>query len=147
MKELTIIWTMILLSVLYAALTNEHKTQLVLEANANQELEFGELLKETQKEYRDLYRLQKSISICEGGLNEQSLAYRNNNPGNLKAGGTTDNQGHTIFKSRIQGYLSHLSLLQRRYWGYTPYYMNHTLNYATDPNWWKCTNYYYYDRH
>lgn len=135
MKELITIWTAILLTFLLFGNTPP--------SNAQEDLQFGQYLEETQKEYRDLYRLQKSIAICEGGLNEQSLAWRNRNPGNLKAGGHTDNQGHTIYNNRLQGYLSHLSLLQRRYWGHTPLQMNK--HYATDKNWYKCVNYYYYD--
>jgi len=141
-NEAQVIWVILILSIMWGLLTNGSKTQLVLEASANQTLSFGEYLQDTQTEYNDLYRLQKSISICEGGLNKNSLAYRNNNPGNLKAGGVSDNQGHTIYKNRTQGYLAHLSLLQRRYWGKTPLEMNK--HYATDKNWHTCIEFYYY---
>ncbi|MCP4265553.1 MAG: glucosaminidase domain-containing protein [Candidatus Brocadiaceae bacterium] len=112
------------------------------EARVSAELNFGSKLIEVQDEYSDLYLLQKSIAICEGWFNEGSLARRNNNPGNLKAGGKVDSQRHTIYSSVTQGYLAHLSLLQRRYWKMTPKQMNK--RYATDPNWHKCVNFYYY---
>lgn len=112
------------------------------QARPEEPLSFGSKLMEVQEEYRDLYRLQKSIAICEGWFNEGTLARRNNNPGNLKAGGKVDSQRHTIYPNVTQGYLAHLSLLQRRYWKMTPKEMNK--RYATDPNWHKCVNFYYY---
>lgn len=112
-------------------------------SEANVSLVFGPDLRQTQREYDDLYRLQKSIEICEGYDHKESLAYRNNNHGNLKAGGKTDRYGHTIYPNPTQGYLAHLSLLKRKYWGQTPYQMNK--RYATDKNWWKCVSYYYND--
>ena len=144
MKNIPIELIIVILAVLYMIAVNGGKTQIVLEANAKEGLQFGQLLEETQEQYRDLYLLQKSVSICEGGLNVDSLAYRNNNPGNLKAGGRTDNQGHTIYKSRLAGYMAHLSLLERKYWGQTPLQMNK--RYATDPNWYECVNFYYLRR-
>ena len=105
------------------------------------DIQFGSQLSEVQTEYADLYLLQKSIAICEGGLNEKSLAWKNRNAGNIKAGGHTDRQGHTIFGSRLEGYLAHLELLQRRYWKLTPKQMN--VRYATDKNWHKCVSWYY----
>lgn len=103
-------------------------------------LRFGDKLRETQIDYSDLYRLQRAIATCEGSYKEGSLSQRNNNPGNLKAGGNTDPQRHTIYPTRVEGYLAHLELLQRRYWGHSTYYMNHTLGYATDPDWYKCVD-------
>ena len=109
---------------------------------AIQPLEFGSYLQKEKERLSDLYRLQKSIAICEGSNVENSIPNKLNNPGNLKAGGKTDSQGHTIYESEVQGYLAHLSLLNRRYWGKTPKEMNK--RYATDPNWYKCVNFYYY---
>lgn len=112
-------------------------------ANADS-LTFGKELRKTQQEYSDLYKLQKSVAICEGWHNPESLARKNNNPGNLKSGDKRDAQGHGIFESEVRGYLEHLSLLERRYWGYTPKYMNHVLGYATNPEWYVCVDWYYY---
>lgn len=120
--------------------------QSPVKANQVIEYEFGTVLQEEQNRMSDLYRLQKAIAVCEGGLIETSLAYRNNNPGNLKARGKTDSQGHTIYPNRTQGYLAHFELLQRRYWGHSPKYMNHVLGYATDPDWHVCVEWYYYDQ-
>ena len=109
---------------------------------ASSDLDFGSHLIEVQTEYSDLYRLQKSISICEGADHKESRAYRNNNPGNLKAGGKTDDRGHTIYPNHVTGYLAHLELLQRKYWGMTPKEMNR--QYATNKKWFECVNFYYY---
>ena len=135
----------VLLVLAWMVINNPNKTEVILEANADYNLTFGSELQESQEKISDLYLLQKSISICEGGLQKDSLPYRNNNPGNIKSGALRDSQGHGMFNTYTEGYLEHLKLLQRRYWGHTPKYMNHVLGYATDPNWYKCVNYYYND--
>lgn len=115
----------------------------VPKASADEQVEFGSYLQKEQERLSDLYRLQKSIAICEGSNVENSIPNELNNPGNLKAGGKTDSQGHTIYQSEVEGYLAHLKLLSTRYWGKTPKEMNK--RYAKDPNWYKCVNFYYYD--
>jgi len=67
-------------------------------------MKFGSVLEASQSEMDTIYKRAKAISRCEGWTKQGSLSQRNNNPGNLKAGGTRDKQGHTIYETPIEGW-------------------------------------------
>lgn len=137
---LIIIWIIIILSLLYAVCTNQSKTELILKANADYwedystdiGLRFGDRLRETQLEMEVVYNRSKAIACAEGYYKEGSRAMRNHNPGNIKMGGLTDNQNHTIFDTDVDGWLALYKLLYLKR-NLTIYQLGTT--YAEDPNW------------
>jgi len=93
---------------------------------------FGDILREEQLEMQIVYDRAKHIACQEGYYKKGTRAERQHNPGNLKAGGRTDEVNHTIYSSPLKGWLALHSLL---------YKYNHlTLDaigefYAEDENW------------
>ena len=138
---LMIIWLIIIFSLGYAVLTNGEKTRLVLEANAQEDFPytdfvFGDRLREAQLDMEVVYNRIEAVRRCEGWYKEGSLARRNNNQGNYKAGGVTDSQGHTIFDTPLQSYQFMLKYFYNRQ-GQTMYQISRYYASASD-QWYYC---------
>ena len=139
---LAIMWLVIMLYLGYSLLvTSPQKTDLVLRANADfwedytseiDHLHFGDKIRIAQLDYELIYNRAKAIACAEGYNIKGSVADRNNNPGNLKAGGHTDEQRHTIYDTAVEGWLALYQYLQERQ-HLTIAQIGQT--YATDKNW------------
>jgi amino acid permease len=123
----------------YAIATNSEKTELILRANAQEDytseidhLHFGDTLREAQLDMDTLYNRAEAIACAEGFNKADTIAQRNNNPGNLKARGNTDKYGHTIYESELTGWLALYKLLYKHQ--YKSIEQIGTF-YATDPGW------------
>lgn len=77
------------------------------------ELHFGDNLRATQLDIELVYNRAKAIACAEGFGKPGNRPTRNNNPGNLKAGGKVDNQNHTILPTEVEGWLALYSLLYK----------------------------------
>jgi hypothetical protein len=139
--HLIVLWSVILLLAVYALARNDKQTEFFLRANAHgiedytseiDHLQFGGKLREAQLDMDIVYNRANAIACAEGFYKSGSVAQRNNNPGNLKAGGLTDTQGHTIYTSELSGWLNLYRLLYK--------HRDKTIEqigtfYASDRNW------------
>jgi len=101
------------------------------------QLHFGFKLQESQLDMQMVYDRSRNIARCEGWGKPNSVARRNNNPGNLKINGTKrDKHGHTIFNNQVSGRLA-LNNLIYLHRNASLYQMSRW--YATDSDtWYKC---------
>lgn len=142
---IALIWSIILTSVLYMVAMNGKRTQLILNAQAGytedygseiNNFHFGDKLRESQLDMEMVYNRIEAVRRCEGWYKEGSLAQRNNNQGNYKAGGVTDSQGHTIFDTPLQSYQFMLKYFMDRQ-GQTMYQISRYYASASD-QWYYC---------
>lgn len=110
-KEIKQILTYIVIVILLFALCGNKP------ANATEEYmldyQFGSILRETQLDMDMIYSRAKHIACQEGYYKKGTRAERQNNPGNLKAGGKTDEVNHTIFATPTKGWLRLYQLLYK----------------------------------
>lgn len=74
---------------------------------------FGNEILKTYMETDLVFSRAKAIACQEGYYAGNTVAWRNKNPGNLKAGGTIDKVRHTIYNTHIEGWLALYEFLYR----------------------------------